>query len=259
MFISKYLSPIGEITMTSSDGEYLEGLWIDGQTNYLESLSRRGVVIEYSDKGIFNNTARWLDSYFAGDRPCIKELKIAPVGSEFRLEVWRILCSIPYGETVTYGEIARIIAERRWSQITKKASNNKSPNNCYKDRFLNKNEAEVSIGAVNENKYADSDKSIEIKNANELIDTAFTDKGIKGQLASIGADTLPLKISAQAVGGAVGHNPISIVIPCHRVVGKDGNLVGYGGGIELKKKLLALEGIDLTKFHDPKNAKLKLK
>lgn len=252
MFISKYLSPIGEITMTSSDGECLEGLWIDGQTNYLDSLSRRGVVIEYSDKGIFNNTAWWLDSYFTGGRPCIKELKIAPVGSEFRIEVWRILCSIPYGETVTYGEIARLIAERRWSEITKKASNNKSPNNCYKDNFLNKNEAEVSSFSVNKNKYADSDKSIEIKKANELADTTFTDKGINGRDASIGADTLPLKISAQAVGGAVGHNPISIIIPCHRVVGKDGNLVGYGGGIELKKKLLALEGIDLTKFHDPK-------
>lgn len=259
MFISKYLSPIGEITMTSSDGECLEGLWIDGQTNYLDSLSRRGVVIEYSDKGIFNNTARWFDSYFAGGRPSIKDLKIALVGSEFRLEVWRILCSIPYGETVTYGDIARLIAERRWSEITKKSSNNKSPNNCYKDSFLNKKEAEVSIFSVNKNKYADSNKSSEIKKANELIDTTFTDKGINGQLGSIGADTLPLKISAQAVGGAVGHNPISIIIPCHRVVGKDGNLVGYGGGIELKKKLLALEGIDLTKFHDPKNAKLKLK
>lgn len=259
MLISKYLSPIGEITMTSSDGECLEGLWIDGQTNYLDSLSRRGEVIKYSDKGIFNDAARWLDSYFAGGRPSIDMLKIAPIGSEFRREVWRILCSIPYGETMTYGEIARIIAERRWSEITNKAINNQSPNNCYKDNYLNKNEAEESSFSVNKNKYADSYESTEIKKANELIDTTFTDKGINGQLGSIGADTLPLKISAQAVGGAVGHNPISIVIPCHRVVGKDGNLVGYGGGIELKKKLLALEGIDLTKFHDPKNAKPKLK
>lgn len=54
-------------------------------------------------------------------------------------------------------------------------------------------------------------------------------------------------MSAQAVGGAVGHNPISIIIPCHRVLGTDGSLTGYAGGIELKKKLLILEGVDLPR------------
>lgn len=209
MFIFQYNSPLGEITMTSSDGESLEGLWIDGQTNYLNSLIRRGEMLEYSEKGIFNDTARWLDSYFAGGRPSIKELKIVPAGSEFRLEVWRILCGIPYGETVTYGDIAKEIAERRQSELARKTSDTKS------------------------------------------IDRPILNACSKDNVAVTSPMPL-LKISAQAVGGAVGHNPISIIIPCHRVVGKDGNLVGYGGGIELKKKLLALEGIDLNQFHDPK-------
>lgn len=251
MFISKYLSPIGEITMTSSDGECLEGLWIDGQTNYLDSLSRRGEVIEYSDEGIFNDTTRWLDGYFAGGRPSIEMLKIAPVGSEFRLEVWRILCDIPYGETVTYGEIARIIAERRWLEMTENESNKINRiNNDYKANLLNNNNLKVSNGAFNNTLCADNLR-VDVEKSNKLSDTAFMDKSIQSQ-HSESADCLPLRISAQAVGGAVGHNPISIIIPCHRVIGKKGNLVGYGGGLELKKKLLAIEGNDLTKFHDPR-------
>lgn len=251
MFIAKYYSPIGEITMTSSDGKYLEGLWIDGQTNYLYSLSRRGEVIEYSDKGIFNDTARWLDSYFAGGRSSIGELKLKLIGSNFRLEVWRILCGIPYGETVTYGEIARIIAERRWLEMTGNESNKSNRvNNDYKANLLNNNNLKVSNGAFNNTVCADNLR-VDVEKSNKLSDTAFMDKAIIGQ-HSVNADSLPLRISAQAIGGAVGHNPISIIIPCHRVVGKDGNLVGYGGGIELKKKLLSLEGIDLTKFHDPR-------
>lgn len=59
-------------------------------------------------------------------------------------------------------------------------------------------------------------------------------------------------MSAQAVGGAVGHNPISIIVPCHRVVGAKGNLTGYGGGLDLKVKLLKHEDVDLTPFYLPK-------
>lgn len=59
-------------------------------------------------------------------------------------------------------------------------------------------------------------------------------------------------MSAQAVGGAVGWNPICIIIPCHRVVGSNGSLTGYGGGIKNKIGLLKLEGIDLSKFSIPK-------
>lgn len=207
MFISKYLSPLGEITMTSSDGESLDGLWIDGQSNYLNSLIKNNEKCIAEDKQIFKATSRWLDRYFACEKPNIDELKLAPNGSEFRQQVWEILCRIPYGEIMTYGEIAKIIAGRREMKLAQTENLNKVTNNhILEDR----------VG----DKFETAKKHI--------------------------------KISAQAIGGAVGHNPISIIIPCHRVVGKDGNLVGYGGGIELKKKLLALEGIDLSKFHDPR-------
>lgn len=207
MFIEKYNSPFGEISMTSSDGESLDGLWIDRQTNYLNRLIKNNEKCIAEDKQIFKATSRWLDSYFSGGRPNIEELNLAPNGSDFRLAVWEILCGIPYGETMTYGEVAKIIAEQREMNLARAENLSKVTNNIT---------LEDSVG----NKFEAIKKNI--------------------------------KISAQAVGGAVGHNPISIIIPCHRVVGKDGNLVGYGGGLELKKKLLAHEGIDLSKFHDPR-------
>ena len=117
----------------------------------------------------------WLDRYFAGRKPDISELSLAPAGSEFRQEVWRILCEIPYGEVVTYGSIAKRMAEK------------------------------------------------------------------------MGRETM----SSQAVGGAVSHNPISIIIPCHRVAGADGSLTGYAGGIQTKVKLLELEGADLSRLYVP--------
>ena len=61
------------------------------------------------------------------------------------------------------------------------------------------------------------------------------------------------RMSAQAVGGAVGHNPISIIVPCHRVVGTDGSLTGYAGGIDKKIALLKHEGVDMTHYFIPKN------
>lgn len=73
-----------------------------------------------------------------------------------------------------------------------------------------------------------------------------------GQIARELAVRTGGKMSAQAVGGAVGHNPISIIIPCHRVVGTQGNLVGYGGGLALKRQLLSHEGVDLQYLHDPR-------
>ena len=60
------------------------------------------------------------------------------------------------------------------------------------------------------------------------------------------------RMSAQAVGGAVGHNPISIIVPCHRVVGSDGSLTGYAGGLERKVQLLRLEGVDMSRLYVPK-------
>ncbi len=74
-----------------------------------------------------------------------------------------------------------------------------------------------------------------------------------GQIAAqIAAERGIARMSAQAVGGAVGHNPLSIIVPCHRVVGMNGSLTGYGGGIDRKIKLLTLEGIDMNAFFVPK-------
>lgn len=78
-----------------------------------------------------------------------------------------------------------------------------------------------------------------------------------GQLTTYGAIAREISaetgrtMSAQAVGGAVGHNPISLIIPCHRVVGAGGNLVGYAGGLALKKRLLKYEGVPVQTLHDP--------
>ena len=160
--IYKYPSPIGSIT-NSSNGTALTGLWLDGQKYFAQTLSGG-----YEEKllPVFEETIKWLDIYFSGEIPDFTpELSIH--STPFRKAVWDILMTIPYGQTMTYGEIAEILAQ----QTGKK------------------------------------------------------------------------KMSAQAVGGAVGHNPISIIIPCHRVVGADGNLTGYAGGLDRKSFLLELEGI----------------
>lgn len=159
-YISRYTSPIGNIVL-ASDGEGLTGLWFEQQKYFGSTLAGGTTECELP---IFTDTKRWLDIYFGGEKP-----KFTPVchlqGSPFRIAVWEILKTIPYGETVTYGEIARRIA-----------------------------------------------------NQNEIA-----------------------KMSAQAVGGAVGHNPIGIIIPCHRVIGSNGRLTGYAGGLDKKEKLLLLE------------------
>lgn len=158
-FITTYNSPLGKLTL-ASDGKNLIGAWLEGQKYFEKTLGTD--TIEKEDLPIFIKTKNWLDRYFNGEKPMISELELSPRGNEFRHEVWKILCEIPYGETTTYGEIAQQIAQVR---------------------------------------------------------------GLK-------------KMSAQAVGGAVGHNPISIIIPCHRVVGKNGQMTGYAGGIDTKIKLL---------------------
>lgn len=164
-----YHSPLGEILLVS-DGENLTGVSIEGQKCYLGDFIQE--AIEKDDLAIFIKTKRWLNQYFNKEKPEISELSLAPVGNEFRQNVWKILCQIPYGKTVTYGEIAKQIM---------KEMNKKS-------------------------------------------------------------------MSAQAIGNAVGNNPIAIIIPCHRVVGKNGNLTGYAGGIEKKIKLLEIEGINMQNF-----------
>ena len=155
-----YVSPLGGITL-ASDGEYLTGLWFDGQKYFADTLS---VQREEKDLDVFRRTDNWLDIYFSGKEPNFTP-PLRMKGTEFRQEVWQILLTIPFGKTMTYGAIAKVLAARR------------------------------------------------------------------------GPDAM----SAQAVGGAVGHNPISLIIPCHRVVGTNGALTGYAGGLEKKAWLLDME------------------
>ena len=168
-----YDSPVGELLLAEKDGA-LVGLWIKGQKYFLDPW--KGELAEPSESMLLKQAASWLSRYFNGEKPPLQELKIAPAGSAFRKEVWRILCGIPYGEVATYGEISKKISANR--------------------KFGN--------------------------------------------------------TSARAVGGAVGHNPISIIIPCHRVVGAGGSLTGYAVGIDKKMKLLAHERADMEKLPIPK-------
>lgn len=167
---ASYLSPLGAITL-ASDGKALTGLWFDGQKYFGSTLP---VETKQGDCPVFAQAKRWLDSYFAGEKPDFTP-PLHWMTTPFRRAVWEILLTVPYGCTTTYGQIAAQLADR--------------------------------MG--------------------------------KPQ-------------SAQAVGGAVGHNPISILIPCHRVVGADGSLTGYAGGVEKKRFLLALEGVDMTNLYMPK-------
>ncbi len=159
-FIHHYVSPLGGIT-GASDGSALTGLWFDGQKYFGAGLS--GCAAEKA-LPVFELTGRWLDLYFSGTEPDFTP-PLLPRGTPFRKAVWDILLTIPYGSTMTYGEIAEILAER---------------------------------------------------------------KGLP-------------RMSARAVGGAVGHNPVSLIIPCHRVVGSGGSLTGYAGGTDKKAFLLDLE------------------
>jgi methylated-DNA-[protein]-cysteine S-methyltransferase len=171
-YSTAYPSPVGLITL-ACDGDSLVGLWLEGQKYHGGTAEK---MTEKDNIPVFRNAKTWLDRYFAGKKPGISELPLAPAGSGFRQGVWDILCEIPYGETTAYGEIAKKMA----------------------------------------------------------------------------AKTGRKSMSAQAVGGAVGHNPISIIIPCHRVVGADGSLTGYAGGIDKKIKLLELEGVDMSTLFVPK-------
>ena len=165
MYTSNYASPLGDILL-SADDEGLTGLWFVGQKYFAKGLSDDTVCMEVS---VLKNAKEWLDIYFSGRKPDFS-VPLHPAGTEFQREVWNILCSIPYGSTVTYGEIAARLCEKR---------------------------------------------------------------GLS-------------HMSPQAVGGAVGHNRISIIIPCHRVVGADGSLTGYAGGVEKKLRLLELEGVRIS-------------
>lgn len=161
-----YQSPLGLITL-GSDGENLVGLWMEGQKYFADTVPEEMIALD--DLPVFALAKDWLKRYFAGEKPAVTALPLAPIGGEFRQAVWKILTEIPYGKVTTYGDIAKRIAKLRGTA----------------------------------------------------------------------------HMSAQAVGGAVGHNPISIIIPCHRVVGSDGALTGFAGGIDMKIWLLHHEGVDL--------------
>lgn len=172
-YTSKYKSPLGNILL-AADEKGLTSLWFEGQKYFALYLDKEH---EEKELPVFRETKRWLDIYFTGKEPDFK-LPLHFTGTSFQNEVWEILYTIPYGKTATYGEIARLLAQK---------------------------------------------------------------KGLA-------------QMSAQAVGGAVGHNEISIIVPCHRVVGASGSLTGYAGGIDKKIKLLKLEGALRDGFFVPKKS-----
>ena len=171
LYISHYQSPLGPILL-AADAIGLTGLWFEGQKYFASRLDKER---EEKEIPLFEKVKQWLDRYFSGKEPDFS-VPLHFTGTAFQKEVWEILCSIPYGQTMTYGEIAKQLAAK---------------------------------------------------------------KGLP-------------RMSAQAVGGAVAHNEISILVPCHRVVGTRGSLTGYAGGIDKKVKLLTLEKVDMKAFFIPK-------
>lgn len=170
-YISHYKSPIGDILLAADDIG-LTGLWFEGQKYFALYLDKEN---EEKELDLFEKVKQWLEIYFSGKEPDFT-VPLHFTGTNFQNEVWKILCSIPYGKTMTYGEIAKkLTINKRMKQM-----------------------------------------------------------------------------SAQAVGGAVGHNEISIIVPCHRVVGTNGSLTGYAGGIDKKVKLLTLEKANMQSFFIPK-------
>ena len=169
-YTSHYQSPMGSMLL-AADQEGLTGVWFEGQKYFARGLNPESKEQELP---VFGEAKRWLDLYFSGKKPDF-EVPLHFTGTGFQNQVWEILCTIPYGKTMTYKEIAGQIAARR--------------------------------GLAH--------------------------------------------MSAQAAGSAVSHNPISVLVPCHRVVGTGGSLTGYAGGLDRKVKLLELEQVDMKHFFVP--------
>lgn len=165
-------SPVGPLLLAGSQNG-LHGLWMKGQKYFAAHMPKECERFDHFP--VFEAVREWLELYFSGQQPQTDSLSLAPVGSPFQQTVWSILLRIPYGQTMTYGEVA--------------------------------GQAAFTLGKT--------------------------------------------RMSAQATGGAVGHNPISIIIPCHRVVGKNGSLTGYAGGIQKKLFLLNQEGVDTSRLFIP--------
>lgn len=173
--ILEYDSLLGAMLL-AADETGVTGAWFAGQKYFartLETDAREATGTQAALQAL-DAARRWLDVYFSGREPDFS-VPLHLTGTAFQQSVWAMLRAIPYGKTVTYGEIARRLAAER---------------------------------------------------------------GVS-------------RISAQAVGGAVGRNPVSVIVPCHRVVGADGGFTGYAGGIDKKQKLLALEKADITRIFIP--------
>lgn len=196
-------SPLGGITL-ASNGVSLIGLWFYGQKHFPAMLTNENS--DYSNLPVFEQTRKWLDIYFAGKCPDFIP-PLAPKGTTFQQEVWRLLLAIPYGKTVTYGEIAQRVVE---------TYRGASPQGVTSQGTLLRN---ASL-------HGTSPQNATLKNMSR--------KNMSRPTKSM---------SAQAIGGAVGRNPISLIIPCHRVIGANGSLTGYAGGLERKKYLLELEHV----------------
>lgn len=161
LYTTTLTGPLGPVMLAGTE-THLTGLWLEGQMHYAAHLPPD--TPQRADLPLFAQAARWLEDYFAGHAPDPAALPLAPQGSAFQKQVWALLLAIPYGQTTTYGALARAISAETGRPM-----------------------------------------------------------------------------ASQAVGGAVGRNPISIIIPCHRVVGSSGKLVGYAGGLPIKETLLELE------------------
>ena len=148
-------SPLGPLTAAAED-EKIVGLWFAGQKYFPATEMKEG------DCRSLAAVREWMGAYFRGEKPPAGDITLDLRGTEFRRRVWAELVKIPYGKTVTYGDIA---------------------------------------------------------------------------------SRMGLKNGARAVGGAVGHNPVSVIVPCHRVMGAGGTVTGYAGGVERKIELLKIEGI----------------
>lgn len=172
-YLSHDQSPLGLMRLVADDIG-LTGVWFEGHRHFSRCLEETYIEREIP---LFSLVKQWLSIYFSGENPAFS-VPLHLVGTAFQQEVWAILCTIPYGQTTTYGAIAHQLA---------------------------------------------------------------ADRGLP-------------RMSPQAVGGAVGHNPVSILVPCHRVVGKNGSLTGYASGIWRKAELLTLEGADMGASFIPKRA-----
>jgi methylated-DNA-[protein]-cysteine S-methyltransferase len=154
--ISRHVpSPVGPLLLAADD-DHLRMIWFSNPRHPIP----RDAVLEPGDNAVLRKTQSQLDAYFAGALRAF-DLPLHPVGTPFQREVWSMLARIPYGETWSYGAVAKRIGKPE---------------------------------------------------------------------------------AVRAVGAANGRNPIPIVLPCHRVIGADGSLTGFGGGLPTKQFLLALEG-----------------